>query len=105
MHLLYLLSLLSGSQSRLNTVQVLTPIMAREDKETLVALAINGIINWRETDRENTDKRARARTHTLTYAKIHVCYSGLEVRAVCHRCVRVPGSSAVLSKGQHTSAE
>lgn len=63
MYLLYLLSLLSGSQSRLNTVQVLTPIMAREDKETLVALAINGIINWRETDRENTDKRARTHTH------------------------------------------
>lgn len=43
-------SLLSGSQSGLNTVQVLCPIMAKEDKETLIALAINGIINWRETD-------------------------------------------------------
>lgn len=72
MYLLYLLSLLSGSQSRLNTVQVLTPIMAREDKETLVALAINGIINWREIDRENTDKRAR--THTYICQNSHLLF-------------------------------
>lgn len=98
-----LLSLLSGSQSGLNTVQVLCPIMAKEDKETLIALAINGIINWRETDREDPDKRTH--THTHIYANIHVGYSGLEVRAVCHRCVRMPGSSAVLSRGQHTGAE
>uniref|UniRef100_H3CX74 E3 ubiquitin-protein ligase listerin n=1 Tax=Tetraodon nigroviridis TaxID=99883 RepID=H3CX74_TETNG len=45
-------SLLSGSQSRLNTVQVLCPIMAQEDKESLAALAVNGIISWRETDRK-----------------------------------------------------
>ncbi|XP_029704196.1 E3 ubiquitin-protein ligase listerin isoform X2 [Takifugu rubripes] len=43
-------SLLSGWQSRLNTVQVLCPFMTQDERETLVALATSGIINWRETD-------------------------------------------------------
>lgn len=97
--ILSLLSLLSGSQSRLNTVQVLCPIMTKEQRETLVALAISGIINWCETDREDTDKQTIRQNSRL------LCWTTGSVCAVCHRCVRVSGSSAVLSKGQYTGAE
>ncbi|XP_029304637.1 E3 ubiquitin-protein ligase listerin [Cottoperca gobio] len=37
-------------QSKLSTLQVLCPTMTKEDRETLVALATAGIINWQEND-------------------------------------------------------
>lgn len=43
-------SLFPVSQSKLSTLQVLCPSMTREDRETLVALATAGIINWQEND-------------------------------------------------------
>ncbi|XP_017273716.1 E3 ubiquitin-protein ligase listerin [Kryptolebias marmoratus] len=43
-------SLFPVSQSKLSTVQVLCPVMTKEDKETLVALATAGLINWQEND-------------------------------------------------------
>ncbi|XP_056140651.1 E3 ubiquitin-protein ligase listerin isoform X2 [Lampris incognitus] len=43
-------SLFPVSQSRLSTLQVLCPTMTKEDRETLTALAIAGIINWQEDD-------------------------------------------------------
>uniref|UniRef100_A0A8C9ZA49 E3 ubiquitin-protein ligase listerin n=1 Tax=Sander lucioperca TaxID=283035 RepID=A0A8C9ZA49_SANLU len=42
------------SQSKLSTLQVLCPTMTQKDRETLVALATAGIINWQENDGENT---------------------------------------------------
>ncbi|XP_070699650.1 E3 ubiquitin-protein ligase listerin isoform X2 [Pempheris klunzingeri] len=47
-------SLFPVSQSKLSTLQVLCPTMTKEDRETLVALATAGIINWQENDSENT---------------------------------------------------
>ncbi|XP_042370367.1 E3 ubiquitin-protein ligase listerin-like, partial [Plectropomus leopardus] len=43
-------SLFPVSQSKLSTLQVLCPTMTKEDRETLVALATAGIINWQEND-------------------------------------------------------
>lgn len=43
-------SLFPVSQSKLSTLQVLCPTMTIEDRETLVALATAGIINWQEND-------------------------------------------------------
>lgn len=67
LHIEYCLSLLSlfpVSQSKLSTLQVLCPTMTKEDRETLVALATAGIINWQENDGENTHTHTRARSHT-----------------------------------------
>uniref|UniRef100_A0A096M1G1 E3 ubiquitin-protein ligase listerin n=1 Tax=Poecilia formosa TaxID=48698 RepID=A0A096M1G1_POEFO len=36
--------------SKLSTLQVLCPLMAKEDRETLIALATAGIINWQEDE-------------------------------------------------------
>uniref|UniRef100_A0A8C9ZA59 E3 ubiquitin-protein ligase listerin n=1 Tax=Sander lucioperca TaxID=283035 RepID=A0A8C9ZA59_SANLU len=47
-------SLFPVSQSKLSTLQVLCPTMTQKDRETLVALATAGIINWQENDGENT---------------------------------------------------
>uniref|UniRef100_A0A671VDC6 E3 ubiquitin-protein ligase listerin n=1 Tax=Sparus aurata TaxID=8175 RepID=A0A671VDC6_SPAAU len=66
LHIEYCLSLLSlfpVSQSKLSTLQVLCPTMTKEDRETLVALATAGIINWQENDGENTHTHARSHTH------------------------------------------
>lgn len=41
-------SLFPVSQSKLSTLQVLCPTMTTEDRETLVALATAGLINWQE---------------------------------------------------------
>lgn len=38
------------SLSKLNTLQVLCPLMTAEDRETLIALATAGIINWQENE-------------------------------------------------------
>ncbi|KAE8287484.1 E3 ubiquitin-protein ligase listerin [Larimichthys crocea] len=43
-------SLFPVSQSKLSTLQVLCPTMTKEDRETLVALATAGIVNWQEND-------------------------------------------------------
>lgn len=43
-------SLFPVTQSKLNTVQVLCPVMTKEDRETLIALATAGLINWQEND-------------------------------------------------------
>lgn len=43
-------SLMPASQGQLSTLQVLCPITTREDRETLVALATAGIVNWQEND-------------------------------------------------------
>ncbi|XP_035526459.1 E3 ubiquitin-protein ligase listerin [Morone saxatilis] len=43
-------SLFPVSQSKLSTLQVLCPTMNKEDRDTLVALATAGIINWQEND-------------------------------------------------------
>lgn len=43
-------SLFPVSQSKLSTLQVLCPTMTKADRETLVALATAGIINWQEND-------------------------------------------------------
>ncbi|XP_034745446.1 E3 ubiquitin-protein ligase listerin [Etheostoma cragini] len=43
-------SLFPVSQSKLSTLQVLCPTMSQKDRETLVALATAGIINWQEND-------------------------------------------------------
>ncbi|KAM4620161.1 E3 ubiquitin-protein ligase listerin [Polymixia lowei] len=43
-------SLFPVSRSRLSTLQVLCPAMTAEDRETLVALATAGIINWQENN-------------------------------------------------------
>lgn len=51
---LCLVSLLPVSQSKLSTLQVLCPVMTMEDRETLVALATAGIINWQENGGEKT---------------------------------------------------
>lgn len=56
-----LVSLFPVSQSKLSTLQVLCPTMTKADRETLVALATAGIINWQENDSENEN------THTHIY--------------------------------------
>ncbi|XP_044078917.1 E3 ubiquitin-protein ligase listerin [Siniperca chuatsi] len=38
------------SRSKMSTLQVLCPTMTKEDRETLIALATAGIINWQEND-------------------------------------------------------
>ncbi|KAF3706549.1 E3 ubiquitin-protein ligase listerin [Channa argus] len=38
------------SQSKLSTLQVLCPIMTKEDRETLIFLATAGLINWQQND-------------------------------------------------------
>nr|XP_046266953.1 E3 ubiquitin-protein ligase listerin isoform X2 [Scatophagus argus] len=43
-------SLFPVSRSKLSTLQVLCPTMNRNDRETLVALATAGIVNWQEND-------------------------------------------------------
>ncbi|KAF3840790.1 hypothetical protein F7725_006652 [Dissostichus mawsoni] len=43
-------SLFPVCQSKLSTLQVLCPAMINEDRETLVALATAGIINWQDND-------------------------------------------------------
>ncbi|XP_008290701.1 E3 ubiquitin-protein ligase listerin [Stegastes partitus] len=43
-------SLFPVSQSKLSTLQVLCPFMTQEDRETLVALATAGLINWQENE-------------------------------------------------------
>uniref|UniRef100_A0AAQ5YDT3 E3 ubiquitin-protein ligase listerin n=1 Tax=Amphiprion ocellaris TaxID=80972 RepID=A0AAQ5YDT3_AMPOC len=47
---LCLSSLFPVSQSKLSTLQVLCPIMTQEDRETLVALATAGLVNWQENE-------------------------------------------------------
>uniref|UniRef100_A0A3P8U663 E3 ubiquitin-protein ligase listerin n=1 Tax=Amphiprion percula TaxID=161767 RepID=A0A3P8U663_AMPPE len=49
---LCLSSLFPVSQSKLSTLQVLCPIMTQEDRETLVALATAGLVNWQENEGE-----------------------------------------------------
>lgn len=71
LHIEYCLSLLSlfpVSQSKLSTLQVLCPTMSKEDRETLVALATAGIINWQENDGKNT----HVNTHTHANAYIGI---------------------------------
>ncbi|XP_061596611.1 E3 ubiquitin-protein ligase listerin [Cololabis saira] len=41
-------SLFPVSPSKLSTLQVLCPVMTREDRETLLTLATAGLINWQE---------------------------------------------------------
>lgn len=48
----YLISLFPVNLSKLSTLQVLCPLMAKEDRETLIALATAGIINWQEEESE-----------------------------------------------------
>ncbi|XP_029028870.1 E3 ubiquitin-protein ligase listerin [Betta splendens] len=43
-------SLFPASGSRLSTLQVLCPVMSNEEKDTLVALATAGLINWQQND-------------------------------------------------------
>ncbi|KAM4544479.1 E3 ubiquitin-protein ligase listerin [Odontesthes bonariensis] len=43
-------SLFPASQSKLSTLQVLCPVMTNEDRETLIALATAGLMNWQEND-------------------------------------------------------
>ncbi|XP_054482407.1 E3 ubiquitin-protein ligase listerin [Anoplopoma fimbria] len=43
-------SLFPVSQSKLTTLQVLCPTMTKEDRDTLVALATAGVINWQQND-------------------------------------------------------
>ncbi|XP_030009978.1 E3 ubiquitin-protein ligase listerin isoform X2 [Sphaeramia orbicularis] len=43
-------SLFPVSQSKLSTLQVLSPTMTKEDRAALVALATAGIINWQEDE-------------------------------------------------------
>ncbi|XP_032432483.1 E3 ubiquitin-protein ligase listerin [Xiphophorus hellerii] len=43
-------SLFPVNLSKLSTLQVLCPLMAKEDRETLIALATAGIINWQEEE-------------------------------------------------------
>ncbi|XP_008425391.1 E3 ubiquitin-protein ligase listerin [Poecilia reticulata] len=43
-------SLFPVNLSKLSTLQVLCPLMAKEDRETLIALATAGIINWQEDE-------------------------------------------------------
>lgn len=101
---LSLLSLFSVSQSKLSTLQVLCPTMTKEDRETLIALATAGIINWQENDGENTHTHTRARSHTHKRTYRHFEQSKRwSFLAVCHRCVWVSGGAAVLSKSRHTS--
>lgn len=54
------------SHSKLSTLQVLCPTMTKEDRETLVALATAGIINWQENDGEFTHVNNPPYTHTHT---------------------------------------
>uniref|UniRef100_A0A669CT60 E3 ubiquitin-protein ligase listerin n=1 Tax=Oreochromis niloticus TaxID=8128 RepID=A0A669CT60_ORENI len=51
---LCLTSLFPVSQSKLNTLQVLCPSMSNEDRESLVALATAGLVNWQEDESKNT---------------------------------------------------
>uniref|UniRef100_A0A7N6AF49 E3 ubiquitin-protein ligase listerin n=1 Tax=Anabas testudineus TaxID=64144 RepID=A0A7N6AF49_ANATE len=44
------ISLFPACQSKLSTLQVLCPIMTKEDRETLVTLATAGLINWQQND-------------------------------------------------------
>lgn len=64
-------SFLPLSKSKLSTLQVLCPVMNKEDRETLIALATAGIISWQENDSENTH------TNTFVHTKILTCCSGL----------------------------
>uniref|UniRef100_A0A3Q2DVL2 E3 ubiquitin-protein ligase listerin n=1 Tax=Cyprinodon variegatus TaxID=28743 RepID=A0A3Q2DVL2_CYPVA len=43
-------SLFPVSLSKLSTLQVLCPLMSKEDRETLIALATAGIVNWQENE-------------------------------------------------------
>lgn len=43
-------SLFPVSQSKLSTLQVLCPTMSKDDRETYLALATAGIINWQENE-------------------------------------------------------
>ncbi|XP_053188259.1 E3 ubiquitin-protein ligase listerin [Scomber japonicus] len=43
-------SLFPGSESKLSTLQVLCSYMTKDDRETLVALAASGIINWQDNE-------------------------------------------------------
>lgn len=74
------------SQSKLSTLQVLCPNMKKEDRETLVAVATAGLVNWQENDSENTH------THT------HKCIDGLRWQIIIFGCVfaDVYGCLAVL---------
>lgn len=65
-NVLRLVSLFPVSQSNLSTLQVLCPTMTKEDRETLVALATSGIINWQENDSENTHINT-LQMHTWTF--------------------------------------
>lgn len=61
-------SLVPVSHSKLSTLQVLCPAMTTEDRETLVALATAGIINWQENDSKNTHTNIHIYTNsTLIY--------------------------------------
>ncbi|KAM6907339.1 E3 ubiquitin-protein ligase listerin [Xenentodon cancila] len=43
-------SLFPVSQSKLSTLQVLCPVMTKEDRDTLITLATAGLVNWQEND-------------------------------------------------------
>uniref|UniRef100_A0AAX7SBV7 E3 ubiquitin-protein ligase listerin n=1 Tax=Astatotilapia calliptera TaxID=8154 RepID=A0AAX7SBV7_ASTCA len=62
---LCLTSLFPVSQSKLNTLQVLCPSMSNEDRESLVALATAGLVNWQEDESKNTHMNIHTNAHML----------------------------------------
>uniref|UniRef100_A0AAX7TL64 E3 ubiquitin-protein ligase listerin n=1 Tax=Astatotilapia calliptera TaxID=8154 RepID=A0AAX7TL64_ASTCA len=58
-------SLFPVSQSKLNTLQVLCPSMSNEDRESLVALATAGLVNWQEDESKNTHMNIHTNAHML----------------------------------------
>lgn len=62
---LCLTSLFPVSQSKLNTLQVLCPSMTNEDRESLVALATAGLVNWQEDESKNTHMNIHTNAHML----------------------------------------
>uniref|UniRef100_A0A669CBP5 E3 ubiquitin-protein ligase listerin n=1 Tax=Oreochromis niloticus TaxID=8128 RepID=A0A669CBP5_ORENI len=68
---LCLTSLFPVSQSKLNTLQVLCPSMSNEDRESLVALATAGLVNWQEDESKNT------------HMNIHTNYTNAHIVILC----------------------
>lgn len=58
---------------------MLCPTMTINDKETLVALATAGIINWQEDDSENT----HTNTHTNVYLGIFELEPSHKISGLC----------------------
>lgn len=65
---LCLTSLFPVSQSKLNTLQVLCPSMSNEDRESLVALATAGLVNWQEDESKNTHMNIHTNFYKCTHA-------------------------------------